>query len=108
MPDRFADRCIVSPQVQDDQHDTSEHHAHIHAQFFILEYTLYLTQHQHIVAAEINTEQEHEHRTHILQIGTVTGDAIIFNTESTGSGSTKGRADRIEQRHSSGEQEYDI
>ena len=108
MANGLAYSVVESPQVQHDQQNAAENDAQIHPQFLILEHAAHLTQQKQIVAAEIDAEQRHEHGGHILQIGRVRGDGIVFDAETAGACRAESGADRVEQGHVAKQQEHCI
>ena len=108
MTDGFAQRVVESTQIQYNQQDTAEDDAQIQAQFLVFEHIADLTQQEQIITTEVNAEKRHKHGGHILQIGGVTGQGIVSNTEATGAGSTESSTNRIKQRHLTYQQENHI
>lgn len=99
---------VETSQIQCDQQDTSGNDAKIQAELFVFKDIAYLTHQQQIIAAEVDAEEQHEHRAYILNVWTVAGDAVILNSEAAGSGRAECGTDSIEQGHIPKQQEEDI
>ena len=110
MADGFLQGGVVTAgkQIQGDQHNTSQDDADVGPQLLVTEHALKLPQEQQIVTAEIDTEENHEHGGHILQVGAVAGKGIGFYTEAAGTGGAKGMTDGFKQIHTAQHQEKDI
>ena len=108
MADGLADRGIKSTQVQGDEQNAAQHNSHIQAQLLVLEYTFEIAQHQQIVAAEVHAEQRHKHRGHILNVGRITGEGVVFHAEAAGAGGAEGGADRFQQGHLPDDKENNV
>ena len=103
MTDGFCQGAIQMTDIQGDEQDAAKDDAQENTDLFVFEYSLELAQQQQIVAAEVHSKQQHEHRSYILNVRTVGGYGIIANTKATGACSAKSGAKRFEETHATGQ-----
>ena len=108
MPDGLLQGAVKAPEVPYDQRDAAQDNAEVQPQLFILKNAPKLAQHQQIIAAEVDAEKQHEHGGHVLQVGAVAGDGIVFHAEAAGAGGAEGGADCLEEGHFTRQQEQNV
>ena len=92
--------------IQTDQGNGANDDADIKPQFFVFEYILDVAQKQKVVAAEVDAEQEHKHRTYILYVGGEGSYGVIPYAETAGACSAKSNTQAVKKRKTAKEQKY--
>ena len=108
MAEGLAQAAVESPDVPGDEQGTAQGDAKIGSQFLVLKHRSPLPQHEQIVAGEVDTEQEHEHGGHVLQIRAVAGKRVIADTKAAGARGAESVAHRLKGGHTAKEQEADV
>ena len=81
--------------IQGDDHDRYSDDPEVITNLLIFECLAEFLGQDQIVCGEVDTKQDHKDRSNNLAVSAVASKTVIDNTESTGSGSTKGNAQRI-------------
>lgn len=85
--------------IQGDDHDRHSDDPEVITNLLIFECLAEFLGQDQIVCGEVDTKQDHKDRSNNLAVSAVASKTVIDNTESTGSGSTKGNAQRIKKRN---------
>ena len=108
MADGLFQCAVETKGVPCNQTDAAQNDCKIQAQFFVSENVFPLLDENQVIAAEVDTKQNHKYGSDILDIGGVAGQRVVFNAKTAGTCGAEGSTDSLEQSHAADQQKNDV